>query len=125
MKLNSTLIRDILLDFEELHHFPESLNLADIKESKSFKSVDDDLYFYHLKMLQEAGYIDWHPRYSSNKIYIAFSSGLTFQGHEFLNTIRDPKLWRKTKSKLGTAGGWTIKIMEQIATAVLKDALGL
>ena len=54
---------------------------------------------------------------------------LTWEGHEFLDTVRDPEIWRKTKSGAATAGGYAFGFMKDLATAyakhVAKERLGL
>jgi hypothetical protein len=45
------------------------------------------------------------------------ASGLTWKGHEFLDTIRSPEIWRKTKDGLREIRGWSIDLARQIAKA--------
>lgn len=54
---------------------------------------------------------------------------ITDQGHDYLAAIRDEGIWKKTKEAASTAGGVSLGIMVDIATAYvrqkLSDQLGL
>jgi hypothetical protein len=56
-------------------------------------------------------------------------SGLSWQGCEFLDTVRSPEVWRQTKEAAGKIGGVSISIFADIAKAtaktVIKEHLGL
>ena len=52
-------------------------------------------------------------------------SGLTWQGHEFLDTVRDPEIWRKTKERAGSVASVGVSFIWEIAKAELKAKLGL
>ena len=47
--------------------------------------------------------------------------GLRWTGHEFLETIRDPDVWRMTKQGASQVGGLSLDFMKQLATAYLKQ----
>lgn len=55
--------------------------------------------------------------------------GLTWEGHEFLDTVRSPEVWRRTKEAAGKVGGVSITILAEIARAtakaMIKEHLGL
>jgi len=46
---------------------------------------------------------------------------LTMEGHDFLDTVRDPEIWRRTKQGATKAGGWTIGLLAEFGRAVLKQ----
>ena len=54
---------------------------------------------------------------------------LTWKGHEFLDTIRDPEVWRLTKEGTAKVGGASVEFMWEIAKALgkqaIKDRLGI
>ncbi|ARW15261.1 hypothetical protein S101446_00120 [Komagataeibacter europaeus] len=45
---------------------------------------------------------------------------LSWKGQEFLDTIRDDSIWKKTKEKAGSA---SFDILTAVAKAVLKDRI--
>ena len=49
--------------------------------------------------LVEGNLITTKLRYASNNLQI-YSVNLTYQGHEYLNNIRDNKIWKNTKAEI-------------------------
>lgn len=45
---------------------------------------------------------------------------LSWKGQEFLDTIRDDSIWKKTKEKAGSA---SFDVLAAVAKAVLKDRI--
>lgn len=54
---------------------------------------------------------------------------LTWQGHEFLETVRDPEVWARTKEGAQKAGNFGLQFVVEIAKAygkhVVKERLGI
>ncbi|MNE98660.1 hypothetical protein D3C80_1972110 [compost metagenome] len=54
---------------------------------------------------------------------------LTYKGHEFLDTVRDPEVWRRTKEgaeKAGVAGlAMLLELGKAYGKQLLKERLGL
>lgn len=96
MKRNWDLIRNILVKAEDLNegeHFGED--------------VFDDSYInevaQHLVMLDKAGFIEAINNGGLNH-QTRICTGLTWDGYEFLDKIRDKTVWNKTKSILKEKG---------------------
>lgn len=52
--------------------------------------------------------------------------GLTWEGHDFLDDIRDDGVWSKVKRSLASVGGTaSLEVTRQIAVAAVKTQLGL
>jgi DNA-binding transcriptional ArsR family regulator len=75
---------------------------------------------YHMKLLVDAGLVDRADWLASGDPIIR---GLTWQGHEFIDAVRDPEIWRKTKASGKEAGGWTLGLLKDVATALVKDTI--
>ena len=43
---------------------------------------------------------------------------ITYEGHEFLDTVRPKEIWDKTTEKLHTFGNMALNIVQQVATQV-------
>ncbi len=57
-------------------------------------------------------------------MFIKRDDFLTFKGHEFINTIREDKIWNKTKEKLKTLGNAiTIQAITDVATKAFKELI--
>lgn len=52
-------------------------------------------------------------------------TALTWKGHEFLDDIRDPDIWQKTKERAGSLASVGIAFVWEIAKAEIKTKLGL
>ena len=48
---------------------------------------------------------------------------LTVKGHEFVNGIRDEKLWNKTKSIAAKIGAKSLDVFVQIASNVITELI--
>ena len=71
----------------------------------------------HSKLLFEKGFLRKTPQTLSYSVCV---SGLTWEGYDFLDSVRDPEIWRKTKETANKAGGFTIDILGGIAKGLIK-----
>lgn len=122
MVLNPDCVRDILLCVENCG-FGERLNLTSLHD-KLPNYTEEDLWYTCLK-LEEGGYLDLitvqflrMPMPSIKQI-----NGLTYSGHEFLNTIREDGNWGKAKDVAKKAGVFSLKTLGEIAQEVAKAAV--
>lgn len=92
MKRDMDLIRAILLRVEEEYGGISITNLS--IEGNSLEEVA-----VHCKMLKGAGLVaSCGINYADNGIYSFSVGGLTWDGAEYLDKIRDDSLWEKTKT---------------------------
>ncbi|WP_456293247.1 DUF2513 domain-containing protein [Pseudomonas sp. AK106] len=122
MKLDKDLVREILLAIEASTKTPDSwIDLA-------IEGHSEDEVSYHVMLLHEARFIeaqdlcsmsdfDWRPK------------RMTIKGHEFLDTVRDGEVWRRTKAgaeKAGVAGlGVLLELGKAYGKEMLKERLGI
>jgi hypothetical protein len=45
--------------------------------------------------------------------------GLTWQGHEFLDNVRDPDIWKTTKAGAAKVGSFSIGLVSDLAKAAI------
>ncbi|MDR3591553.1 MAG: DUF2513 domain-containing protein [Negativicutes bacterium] len=115
MKLNYDLIRDILLDIEEIADGHTNYPFLFYWEEK-FISYDQMAFFYHMKYLSDARLIE-----AKNGYFI----DLTPKGREYLDNIRDKTIWDETKSKIKPLGNVTLDVITATAKALVLKYLGL
>lgn len=110
MKRDMELVRKILLYIEE-NYVDIALYDIDIK-GYDFKQIA-----YQCKLCYEARLIsDYAGNYCSNEINSFGVGSLTWEGHEFLEKIKDKSIWNKTKEIMKEKGiKFTIKAVEKIA----------
>jgi hypothetical protein len=114
LKRDMDLVRTILLETER----QGDNYLADIDLSIEGKSPGD--VGYHVVIMHEAGLIEADIRsYLGGEDDIVVHR-LTWAGHEFLDTIRDEEIWRKTKQGAKDAGGFTLDLLREIAKGLIK-----
>ena len=119
MKRDFDLIRIILLEFESRP--PSNIPLK-------FKHNDYDptIINAHMALLIEAGLLEGsiHDQMSGPKY--AFPIGLTWEGHDFLDSIKDPTLWEKAKKNvIAPVGGVAFSVLKDWAVFEAKRHLGL
>ena len=125
-KLNYDCVRDVLLYLEDNLTINNSIAFpSDIKESLLLKYSKDDL-LYTVKILLNKKLIlgDDNFNYVTG-MYTANIESLSFDGHSFLDNIRDNQVWSKSKKILSAFKSVSIEIISQVATNVIYKKLGL
>lgn len=110
MKLNYDCIRSVLLHLEKTLAFDEDLKIQTVTIEEIFENLpkyENSDILYSASKLNEAGYISAQLIFSGGGFVNGYVSDITYSGHEFLEKVRDNKLWsnvKKVLSKLGTTG---------------------
>jgi hypothetical protein len=116
MKRDFDLIREILLKVESRNKIND-LYFPDIE------GYDEDVIFYHVKLLGEAGFCNVYDASTKSGIDYRVLS-LTYAGHEFLDQIRSPKVWEKTKETvLKKIGSLTVDAIKTVSSEIIKSVL--
>jgi len=113
MKRNWDTIREILTKLEDSSSVNSILQLSDFPSNK-VAEID-----YHAKLLLEAGLVTGEVNESIVvKDNIGFYiTGLTWTGHEFLDSINNDTVWEKTKKSFISGGiPMTFELIKSVAT---------
>lgn len=137
MKRDMDLIRTILLEIEEDANINGRFIVSDADLRQD--NTDAPTIQYHLRLLMDAGYIEGHDAHklTGEIILPKPEAGLprredmpaiqitrmTWEGHDFLESVRDDKVWQKTKGYLKDIGGVGIDVLKDVAKAVVKDQI--
>lgn len=82
---------------------------------------------YHLRILQEAGFvsgINIIEATGQTFVYQSINPQLTWEGHEFFDTIRPKSVWTKIKGVAKEKGvGLTVESITKIGTGVVSALL--
>lgn len=89
-------------------------------EEIAVPGYDPDQIDYHLSQIRQAGYIDEGG--ARPIVGIGFRC-LTPDGHDFLDSVRNPETWAKTKKAAAGAGGFTLDLLKDIATGLIKKKI--
>ena len=88
------LIRIILLNIEDQHTGRVIYNFQ-------IEGYELSAIAYHCKLLYEAGFVSaYNSETADNKLWRVAVGGLTWEGNEFLDKIRDESIWGKTKETI-------------------------
>ncbi len=117
MRLNHDCVRDVMLYLEE----NLTPNIAIDTSEIELPEYDVDTLRYTCKKLSEAGYI----KSSSNILGNYLIEDITYNGHLFLDNIRDSKIWSETKSKISKLASVSLPIIQQVASQIISSKLGI
>lgn len=118
------LIRDLLLRIERgersfntvAEEIAEALGIDGGMPAREAAGLEN-----HLHLLEDAGFVKFQKDLSG----CWYAERITWDGHEFLMTIRDNEVWRKTKDAASKVGGASVAFLWEIAKAEVKTKLGL
>lgn len=119
MKLNQDCIRDLLLYLEENLKLNDYLSISNI----SLKNYSSEELLYTADKLYEAGYLKCSRKVYDNTDLMIFVSSITYTGHQFLDNIRDDKVFAKTKSILSSFKSVSIEIISETASKVITNLI--
>jgi DNA-binding transcriptional ArsR family regulator len=105
MNRDMDLVRNLLLEIEASEK--PVLYIGDLLSADRVDGANQPTIELHLKLLIEAGLIDANQKQGISTVGRWYVRRLTWDGHEFLDTIRDPEIWRKTKEGASAAGSWS------------------
>ncbi len=121
LKRDRELLRQMLLKFEASDNEWNGLSVVQ-------ECGNENLIRGHLRMLEDAGFVEhlvWQPL--SGGIRLDRGWRITHAGHDFIETVRDSAVWRKTKEVADSAGAWTLQTLsdagKQIALAAIAAAI--
>lgn len=128
MKLNYDCVRDFLIDIEKSVDISDNISVSAIMEHLPDYSAEDVIYT--ALQLTEAGYINANNIVGNvnnagfvPKYYVI--SSMTFSGHEYLNSIRDNKVWSAVKKEISTLSTVSLPVIQRIAQQFILNQLHL
>jgi len=130
LKLNIECMREVLLVIEkDLEYFTNdegevekaTLYLRDI--SNAIPNFSQEDIFYSLYNLDQAGYVDISVKWLSGAVYSCAINNMTYTGHEFLESIRDPKCWGLIKKGVSSVSNFSLAAISAIAEGITSAAI--
>lgn len=118
MKLNYDCVRDLLLYLEDNLTYENTININSLK-LKEYSSLD---LVYTADKLCEADFIDCiRSRHIDQGGPIIIAKSITYEGHQFIDTVRDNKVWKETKNIASSVASTSLKVIENIASQVITN----
>ena len=113
------LVRKMLISIEDYEHgFAPKQIVID--------NYTQDQIGYHATILIESGLVLGHESQARGaKSPYSSITRLTWAGHEFLDTIREPSRWQQAKDMIQKAGGASLSVWGNLLTEILKKNLGI
>lgn len=120
MKLNHDCVRDLLLYIEENCSYNNEISLNHL----SLKNYTVEDIVYSADKLIEADYINClRSPCLDDGMPTIIAVSITFSGHQFLDNIRDNKVWSETKSILSRVTSTSISFASSVAAQVLSNLI--
>lgn len=125
MIFNKDYARDILIFIEE-QPINNILTNKDFERFSKEKNCSYDQVKYAVKKLEEAKFINASITSLDNDQYaLILVTEITYEGHQFLDSIRELEIWEATKEKMKEYKDVPLTIMAQVALGILKSKLGI
>lgn len=103
-----------------------------VRDSKRAVREIEDIPFasfgFHAQLVVEAGLANGRIVTGNNgmEVKAALLYRLTWEGHDFADSVQDDTVWNKAKTKLMAPSlSWTFEILRDVLAAVIKDGLKL
>ena len=129
MKLNPDCVRDTLLYLEEtltINCRKDNFNSITLHQltkemiDKYNKYTEDDIW-YTVYNLKEIHFIEGRINDAGkHKMMFCDIENITWNGHQFLNTIRPTTIWEATKSKAKQIGGMSLHGLSMISMSIIQ-----
>jgi hypothetical protein len=119
VKRDFDLIRLILLDLEQ-SSIPVTQKFYYHFAHDDRDAVANAIVLMLDKKLIEAEYrptLSRHPSDSFGKVR------MTWDGHDFLNTVRDDEIWRKAKEGVDAAGVFSFDLLKKLASGLVRTQI--
>lgn len=123
MQRDFDLIRDILIEIENGKKFYEirsdstsdALGLGG-DDLTGMTDEEADKWNHNLGLIQKHGLVELQQ--SNGGVWLV--EGMTWKGHDFLDSVRDPEIWLQTKEGVKQAGSFSFEIVVAIAKGFIK-----
>lgn len=117
MKRDMELVRQILMSVEEAEE-PVDIERF-VSERYSMATVA-----YHVALLDAHGLIDAEILHADDRAYHGEIAGLTWEGSDFLDAIKDDVIWKKTKAAIRRVStSVTLQTISETAVMVAQQAI--
>ncbi|KRM91468.1 DUF2513 domain-containing protein [Liquorilactobacillus cacaonum] len=124
MKLDHDYVRNLLLAYESSSNLRGPSENDFIELSKELNKTRDELV-YTLNKLAEGNFVTSKITWGNDMPMWIQPGNLTFEGHKYLDNIRDPEVWKKTKKTTSKFASVSLDIISSVAAKVIVSSLNL
>ncbi|USK46336.1 DUF2513 domain-containing protein [Cytobacillus oceanisediminis] len=119
MKRDMEFVRKLLLDFSN----------GEGRTNFNSRIEEDQIYMYHLKIMREAGLVDYKESGYKGGMMLLGVPTLTWFGNDYLDTVANDSVWSRTKDGLKEKGfelsGVPFNVLKEYAVLQLKQFIGM
>ncbi|MCB5725314.1 DUF2513 domain-containing protein [Mitsuokella jalaludinii] len=123
MKRDLDLLRNMLLKMESLDSSHGTVRLY------TFKDLCDDeaVLSLHIHLLLDAGFIEATDIVHLDDAVDDFLiTRITFDGYDYLDSIRNDSIWNEVKQKISSVGGSvSLDIVKELGVTLVRQHLGI
>lgn len=119
MRLNHDCVRDLLLYIEKNLSFNDEIEINRLK----LGNYSTEELLYTAEKLVEANYLKSYNIEIDDEPSIILINSITYNGHQFIDTIRDNLVWSKTKKVLSVLKSVSIEITSETAAKVINHII--
>lgn len=116
MRRDMDLIRQLMLKFESLPPTIGTLFFEFDDKDLQFEGYEPIVVAEHIRLMAEGRLIDAKVTGQG----AVMLNSITLAGYDFLDSVKDEEIWRKTKEGLSAAGGFTIDLAKALAKGLIK-----
>ena len=125
MRRDNALVRELLLKVEAIDIPPGSkIAINGWDEGLQLEGYSPEDIDRHLRLLVDGGLLTGKGAMDG-----VITSGLSWEGCEFLDAIRNAEVWKRTQAAAAKVGGGAISMLGEIAKAIamslVKEKLGI
>lgn len=129
MKRDMELIREIMLTLEAWPmEMGDAISMTPELMQAQIPNRELAEINHHMDVIHSTGFID-DGGSSSRPVFGFIFMGLTMEGHDFLDSVRSPEVWRRTKAGAEKVGGMSLSVIVELAKAygkqVITEKLGI
>jgi DNA-binding transcriptional ArsR family regulator len=122
LKRSADLIRTLLLKIEAIDPttFDDCLEVDAEELASEIGEVTPEEVYYHLNLIRQRGLVTTPDQDREGGLYFW---GLSWDGHDFTDAIRDDKVWKRTKGAFDDVGGWTFQLVKDLAAGYVRKQI--
>lgn len=130
MKINPDCIRDVLLYLEEeltINIYDKNFNaitLSQVTENFREQYSEEDIWYTIYNLVQIRFLEGKFQDAGKHKMSICDIENISWNGHQFLNTVRPTSIWNATKQKAKQIGGMSVHGLSLISGAIIQGLAG-
>lgn len=125
MKRDIDLIRELMLDIIDKDKrvysalSSSAAQMLGIDEEDTLGKEEARKLEHHLNLIEQQGWVAFSRTVGGGWL----ATDVTWAGHDFADSVRDPEIWKQTKAGAQAAKGFTLDLLGALAKGFVKQKL--